>query len=154
MNILFRRAQRTDLPAIVAILADDDLGKQREHPSDPLPETYHTAFMVIDADPNQYLLICQDGNGSEVIGFLQLRFQIGLDRQGAWHAEINAVRIAKSRRNQGIGKKMMEHAISLARSRACRSVALTSDKRRTQAHRFYAQLGFSTTHEGMKLNLG
>jgi GNAT superfamily N-acetyltransferase len=48
---------------------------------------------------------------------------------------------------------MMEWALRRARDRGCRMAQLTTDKRRTGAHRFYASLGFVASHEGMKLAL-
>jgi GNAT superfamily N-acetyltransferase len=48
---------------------------------------------------------------------------------------------------------MMAWAIEEASRRGCALVQLTSDKARTDAHRFYARLGFVASHEGMKLAL-
>ena len=48
---------------------------------------------------------------------------------------------------------MMEWAIQRCRERGCAIVQLTTDKSRTDAHRFYERLGFRATHEGMKLTL-
>ncbi|RPI41094.1 MAG: hypothetical protein EHM59_20900, partial [Betaproteobacteria bacterium] len=50
-----RRARAEDLAAIVALLADDPLGRRRERYSDPLPASYREAFEAIDRDPNQFL---------------------------------------------------------------------------------------------------
>ena len=43
--------------------------------------------------------------------------------------------------------------VCLARRRGCALVQLTTDKARTDAHRFYRRLGFVASHEGMKLAL-
>jgi len=48
---------------------------------------------------------------------------------------------------------MIEAAIEEARKHGCRLVQLTSDSRRTDAHRFYDRLGFTPTHTGFKLTL-
>ena len=50
-NLHFRDAVADDVPLIVAMYADDDLGTTREQPGDPLPEGYWSAFEQIDADP-------------------------------------------------------------------------------------------------------
>jgi GNAT superfamily N-acetyltransferase len=47
----------------------------------------------------------------------------------------------------------MEWAIEESRNRGCALVQLTSDKTRTDAHRFYERLGFTNSHEGFKLKL-
>ena len=57
------------------------------------------------------------------------------------------------RRGTGVGRAMIEWAITQAAARGCGLVQLTSDKRRPGAHRFYAALGFVATHEGFKRTL-
>ena len=69
---LFRRATRADVPAIVRLLAEDDLGSQRERFADLMPESYFAAFEEIDRDPNHELIVAEQ-NG-EVIGTLHLMF--------------------------------------------------------------------------------
>lgn len=150
-EIEFRRAQAHDLPAIVALLADDALGATREDPSMPLAPSYLEAFRAIEADPNQLLVVAVDG--PEVIGTLQLTFIPGLSRKGARRGQIEAVRIASHRRSGGIGGKMFEWAIEKCRSRGCSHVQLTTDMGRKEAHAFYERLGFTASHLGYKMAL-
>ena len=147
-----RRATAADVPAIVGLLADDELGATREAGSDPELTSYRTAFAAIDADPGQLLLvvIAEDG---QIAATMQLTFIPGLARQGALRAQIEAVRVGAGYRSQGLGEAMITWAVAEARHRGCRMVQLTSDKRRTNAHRFYQRLGFAATHEGFKLPL-
>lgn len=150
-KMVFRRAKAADLPAIVRLLADDELGQQREDARLPLDAAYGAAFRAIDADPNQMLAVAVEGD--EVVGTLQLSFIPGLARKGAWRGQIEAVRIAASRRSGGHGQRMFEWAIDECRARGCRLVQLTTDKDRPDAHRFYDRLGFVATHLGYKLAL-
>jgi ribosomal protein S18 acetylase RimI-like enzyme len=150
-HIVFRSALLSDVPAIVALLADDELGRQREITGTPLDQRYVDAFDAIEADANQRLVVVVDGN--EVIGTLQISFIPGIARMGAWRGQIEAVRIAAHRRDSGLGHRMLEWAISECRSRGCSLVQLTTDKSRTDAHRFYEKLGFTASHEGYKLAL-
>jgi len=143
-----RRATAEDVPAIVALLADDDLGKTREAPGDPC---YAEAFAAIAADPNQFLAVVDDGG--EVAGCLQLSFIPGLSLKGLWRGQIESVRIAASRRGQGLGHVMINWAIAECRRRGCGLVQLTMHKSRSDTHRFYQSLGFEATHEGFKLVL-
>jgi len=148
-DLIIRRATVTDVPGIVAMLADDTLGAVRESPDDLIP--YHRSFKVIDADPHQYLAVAErDG---ELLGTLQLTFLPGLSRKGALRAQIEAVRVAAAARGLGLGQTLLRWAIDEARSRGCVLVQLTSDKSRTGAHRFYDRLGFTASHEGFKLGL-
>jgi ribosomal protein S18 acetylase RimI-like enzyme len=150
-HIVFRTALLVDVPAIVALLADDELGSQRELTGTPLDQRYVDAFKAIEADANQRLVVVADGD--EIIGTLQLSFIPGIARMGSWRGQIEAVRIAAHRRDSGLGQKMFEWAISECRSRGCSLVQLTTDKSRTDAHRFYEKLGFKASHEGYKLGL-
>ena len=144
----FRRATAADVPAIVALLADDVLGAAREKPGDP---AYDAAFAAIAADANQFLAVVEiDGR---VAGCLQLSFIPGLSHRGMWRGQIESVRIAAEARGGGLGRRMFEWAIGQCRDRGCGIVQLTTDKARGDARRFYESLGFVASHEGMKLKL-
>ena len=150
-ELTIRPARRAELPRIVHLLADDPLGAGRESPDDPLPDCYRTAFARIAEDPNNELAVAVQGD--EVIGCLQLTFIPGLSRSGMTRAQIESVRIAASARGAGIGKALIGWAIDRARAEGCGLVQLTTDKQRPDALRFYESLGFTASHEGMKLAL-
>lgn len=147
----FRRAAAADLPAIVALLVDDELGRTREDPGMPPNAKYVEAFAALDRDPNQLLAVVEAGG--EIVGCLQLSFIPGLSRLGMWRGQIESVRIARAHRGGGLGRAMFDWAIAECRKRGCGLVQLTSDKTRPEALRFYEALGFKASHEGMKLPL-
>ena len=149
MPVSFRDARAEDLPAIVAMLADDPLGARREGaPDDP---AYAAAFAAIVADPGERLIVAErDG---AVVGSLQIGFIPGLSRRGAWRGQIEGVRVAAGARGQGIGEAMVLWAVEECRRRGCAMVQLTTDRSRADAHRFYARLGFEQSHLGFKLML-
>ena len=149
---VLRRAAAEDVAAIVALLADDDIGAGREAAPDADLAPYRAAFAAIDADPAQLLIVATDGDGA-VAGTMQLTFIPGLARRGALRAQIEAVRVGPGYQGQGLGQAMFGWAIDEARRRGCALVQLTSDKRRAGAHRFYDRLGFTASHEGFKLPL-
>lgn len=150
-KINFRAAAREDVVAIVGMLADDELGRLRECNSDPLPESYYTAFELIEKDALNELVVACDGE--DVVGVLQLTFLPYLTHQGSLRALIEGVRVTSAYRSRGVGQAMFAWAISRARERGCRMVQLTTDKARPEAYRFYERLGFRASHEGMKLQL-
>lgn len=150
-EILFRRARRADLPSVVRMLAEDDLGSQRERYDEPLPESYSSAFEQIDNDPNHELIVAE--RNGEVIGTLHLMFLPSVSFQGGLRAQVESVRVDKLFQSQGIGSQMMKWAVERARQRGAHIVQLTTHKTRLDAHRFYERLGFKGTHLGMKLNL-
>ena len=133
------------------MLADDALGREREDASIPLNANYVSAFEAIENDSNQILVVVEQ-NGA-LVGCMQLTFVPGLSRLGMWRGQIESVRIDSRSRGKGLGRKMIEWAIAECRKRGCGLVQLTSDKSREEALHFYESLGFSATHEGLKLNL-
>jgi GNAT superfamily N-acetyltransferase len=147
----FRRATRADVVEIVRLLADDPLGARRERYELPLPQSYYAAFERIDADPNNELVVVeQDG---AVVGTLQLTYIPYLTYEGGTRALIEGVRIDGRLRSSGLGKQLFTWAIERAGARGCHVLQLTSDKLRPDAIRFYESLGFTASHEGMKLHL-
>ncbi|NIJ20542.1 GNAT superfamily N-acetyltransferase [Sphingomonas naasensis] len=151
MTLTMRPATRAELPAIVALLWDDETARHREDPREPLDPRYLAAFDAIAADPNQILVAAErDGR---LVGTMQLSFLPGLSFRGAWRMQIEAVRIARDVRGQRLGEQMIRWAVDQARARDCKLIQLTSTATRTAAHRFYARLGFVQSHVGMKLHL-
>ncbi|MEV7078575.1 GNAT family N-acetyltransferase [Streptomyces sp. NPDC093516] len=148
-DLEIRTAGADDVPAIVALLADDPLGAQRESPDDLTP--YLTALERLRADPNQRLVVAvREGR---VVGTLQLTIVPGLSRRGATRSIIEGVRIHAEERGSGLGSRLIEWAVDESRAAGCQLVQLTSDKSRTDAHRFYERLGFTASHTGFKLQL-
>ncbi|MGR4881686.1 GNAT family N-acetyltransferase [Streptomyces sp. LARHCF249] len=144
-----RTATEADLPAIVAMLADDPLGATRESPDDPTP--YLAAFKRLAEDPNQHLVVAV--RADRVVGTLQLTIVPGLSRKGSTRSIIEGVRVHADERGSGLGTRFIEWAIEKSRAEHCDLVQLTSDATRTDAHRFYERLGFAPSHVGFKLQL-
>lgn len=148
-SLTFREAAKADLPALAALLSDDRLGASRDG-AQYLP-AYMAAFDEIQAQAGNSIIVAV--RASEVVGMLQLTFIPGLSRGGMLRAQIESVRVSSNQRGQKIGQALFEHAIGLARDAGCGLVQLTTDKQRPDALRFYEALGFTATHEGMKLSL-
>ncbi|KUL77666.1 MULTISPECIES: GNAT family N-acetyltransferase [unclassified Streptomyces] len=148
-DLEIRPAVADDVPAIVGMLADDPLGAQRESPDDLTP--YLAALERLQGDPHQHVVVAvREGR---VVGTLQLTIVPGLSRRGATRSIIEGVRIHADERGSGLGTQLIEWAVDESRRQDCRLVQLTSDKTRTDAHRFYQRLGFTASHTGFKLQL-
>ncbi|WP_327718111.1 GNAT family N-acetyltransferase [Streptomyces sp. NBC_00490] len=148
-DLEIRPAVAADVPAIVAMLADDPLGAQRESPDDLAP--YLTALERLVADPNQHLVVAV--REDRVVGTLQLTIIPGLSRRGSTRSIIEGVRVHADERGSGLGTQLIEWAVDESRRQNCQLVQLTSDVSRTDAHRFYERLGFEASHVGFKLPL-
>lgn len=149
--MIFRKATEKDISIIVEMIADDELGKQRENFQIPLPNEYLKAFENINADKNQELIVVENEN-AEIVGTLQLTFIQYLTYRGGIRAQIEAVRIRKDKRGLGIGKTMFEWAIKRAKEKNAHLLQLTTDKKRPKAIKFYEDLGFKSSHIGMKMH--
>ncbi|MEO5493824.1 MAG: GNAT family N-acetyltransferase [Sphingomonas sp.] len=146
-----RDAAEADLPTIVRLLAEDQIGGRTDDPGEPLDPVYAAAFAAIDADPNQRLIVAEiDGS---IVGTMQLSFLPGLLNRGAWRGQIEAVRIAPDQRGKGLGTAMIDWAVEQCRERGCFMAQLTSNNDRVAAHRFYERLGWQKSHAGFKLYL-
>lgn len=148
--MILRPATRADLPAVLALLADEE--RVVDPASVTVTPAYERAFADIEADARNEMLVLVDEDGL-VVGCLQATYIPGLGKGGAERALIEAVRVRADRRGGGLGRELMRRAIARARARGCGLVQLTSNKSRTEAHRFYDSLGFARSHDGFKLVL-
>ena len=147
---MLREGRRDDIKRIVEMLADDALASGREKLDGDMA-AYHAAFDAIATDPNNTFYVW-DKDG-QVVGCLQLTFLPGMSYQGSWIAQVEGVRVDRSMRGEGIGEEIMKFVIAKSRERGCKYLQLMTNKRRTDAQRFYERLGFKMSHEGMKLKL-
>lgn len=141
-----RRAAADDVSRIIELLRDDRLGKTREHAD---LTAYERAFRLIDADPQQLLAVVCDAVGT-IVGTMQLTLLPGLSRGGMIRLQIEGVRVAEEARGLGLGTLMLEWAERYGIEHGASIVQLTTDKSRTDAHRFYQRAGYAASHEGFK----
>ncbi|HLS74340.1 MAG TPA: GNAT family N-acetyltransferase [Actinomycetaceae bacterium] len=151
-HLTITRATEADVPTIVALLADDELGASRESTDSADRSRYLAAFAEIDSDSRHLLVAVRDESGA-VVATMHLTLLPGLSRQAATRLQIEAVRVGDSARGLGLGTRMIEWAHQYGREHGARLVQLTTDRSRTDAHRFYQRLGYVATHEGFKLEL-
>lgn len=151
-DVVLEEATADDLPALIDLLADDMLGASRDGiRTDEDRRRYERAFAAIDDDPAHLLVVGR--REGQVVATLQLIVTPSLSRRGAFRAVIESVRVSSSLRSQGVGGALVRWAVEEAGRRGCEMVQLSSDKQRTDAHRFYERLGFERSHEGFKLML-
>ncbi|NMA99398.1 MAG: GNAT family N-acetyltransferase [Phyllobacteriaceae bacterium] len=153
-TLLFRDSTPDDISTILTLSHAGDARGADTPPLDPATLTdprYRAAFDDIAADPNHRLIVA-DRDG-QVVGTLQISIIPGLPRFGARRGMLENVHIRADQRGNGLGSEMVTWAIEECRRAGCSLVQLTSNKVRTDAHRFYRKLGFEATHEGFKLYL-
>lgn len=147
-RLTYRSAMPGDLPFLIALIVEDSVVDTGDSADDAMDDDYLRALAAITADPHQEMIVAElDG---EPVGCFQLTYTPGLMRRGTWRGTIEVVHILAEKRNLGLGSEMMRWAIERCREHNCGLVQLTSNKERTDAHRFYERLGFKRSHEGFK----
>ncbi|AGT08392.1 GCN5-related N-acetyltransferase [Paracoccus aminophilus JCM 7686] len=146
--MIWREGTEADVPAVVALLLDDELGKWRENAD---PSVYLSAFRTMQSEGANHLIVGEEGG--ELIACYQITFIASLSLGATRRGQIEGVRVAASRRGQRIGEALMKDAEARARAAGCAILQLTTNKIRTDAHRFYERLGFTPSHIGYKKSL-
>jgi GNAT superfamily N-acetyltransferase len=147
-----REATEADLPQLVGLLtqlAPDEA--ERENVSSPLPYEYHIVMRQILETPGQHVFVLEERG--KIVGTAALSVVPNVSHRGTPYAIIENVVVDGKARSTGYGELLMRHAIEEARRAGCYKVSLTSNKRRTEAHRFYERLGFVRSHEAFRLDL-
>lgn len=146
-DIRIEKARPEHLAEILALLIAGAAGARVGQETGRV-EDYREAFDAMLAAPEMDVYVALDGD--EVVGTYQIHFMKGLAYQGRSRVELESVHTRQDRRGQGIGAQMMAHAEELARAANAGLMQLTSNKVRTDAHRFYSRLGFDQSHLGFK----
>lgn len=150
MNLTHRKARLQDLSRIIELLLEDDLGKDRES-KNLEAKSYIDAFNKINNDSNQYLMVVE--NDHEIVATCHLTIMPSLTFIGTTRMQVEAVRVAEKHRGQKIGEWMFRKAVEFAKLNDVKIVQLTTNKKRERAKNFYENLGFTASHEGMKMHL-
>ena len=145
----FRLANIDDIPKIVEIITDDILGITREALHDLSP--YIKAFKEISLSADNFLYVMLLDGG--IIGTFHITIIPSMPFIVAKRGNIECVHIDSAHRGMGYGTQMLQYAITIAKEKGVKICQLTTNKKRADAKRFYENLGFVATHEGMKLIL-
>lgn len=143
-----RDAKRGDLPRIVELLQQMSLGERQEDLSEPLAGGYHRAFEEIEGDPRHRVLVLEDGG--RVVATASLLIVPNLSYRGRPHAIVDNVVVDGAERSKGYGEALIRYCLDRAQEAGCTRLSLTTDMRRTDAHRFYERLGFKHSHRGYR----
>jgi GNAT superfamily N-acetyltransferase len=149
VTLQIRSARRQDLPALIALLQQLSLDNPREDPG--ALAAYEATFDDIEADARQTVLVAEDGG--VVVGTASFIVIPNLSHVGRPYAVVEDVVVDATRRGERIGEALMQRAIELAKDAGCYKLVLTSNRRRTDAHRFYERLGFTASHFGFRVDL-
>jgi len=137
MTLLVRQATQKDIAAVLDLYAQPGLDD-----GDVLSEeAAQEVFAQFSRYPNYRLFVALDR--STVVGSYAMLVMHNLAHRGTPSAIVEDVVVTADRQGQGIGRQMMAHAVTEARAAGCYKLALSSNRKRTQAHAFYESLGFA-----------
>jgi GNAT superfamily N-acetyltransferase len=149
-DVIIREAAKTDLSAIVGLMKALSLKISRaETGKNPTPADFERIFEQILRDPNRKQFVAEvDG---VVVGAADLIIAPNLSHRGLPWAIIENVIVAEKMRRRGIARKLVQRLIETARTSGCYKIGLSSDKKRTEAHRLYQSLNFDQYGLGFRI---
>jgi GNAT superfamily N-acetyltransferase len=137
-----RPANRSDGEAIIHLLTQ----LHPAYPPDP-----GMAEEVIDAalgEPRRTLLVATIDD--EVVGTADLVIVSNLTHGGRPWAVVENVVVDEARRQQGIGRALLDEIGALTEAAGCYMVQLLSLNHRHEAHAFYASIGYAPVARGFR----
>ena len=141
-----RRAMAADRPAVMAMM---------RHLSPELPPMSEDAQVALwqEVAANPAITVWLVEEAGIPLGSYTLVIIPGLCHGGAAGSLVESVVVVPEARNRGIGELMMRHAVATATAAGCYKLALSSNQRRLDAHRFYRRLGFNAHGISFRLEL-
>lgn len=127
-----------ELLAVLQAEMDDEEVEDRSRAGADMRQT----LLDMARYPDFHAYLVRDGGGVAVGSFSLMIFS-SPSHGGSKQALLDAVVVSRSRRGQGIGEAMLQHAMRLAKDAGCYKMMLSSNLKRVDAHRFYERLGFS-----------
>ncbi len=138
-SLQFTVAGIDDVPCLLTLYASLD-----QDPAAALPlASARERFLRLQAWPGYRIFLARDPATDRVVGTYTLLVIEHLAHGGTPSAVVENVVVDPGCQRQGIGRRMMAHAVQQARAAGCYKLALSSNSRRAQAHAFYRSLGFS-----------
>ena len=136
-NVKIRKASNNDIPIILGLLYE--LGRPKPENDSDVDFFRKLARNYVNNSDKQILVaICDD---VKIVGIVSVVFLSRLN-QTLMEMYIPELIVLEEYQNQGIGKKLIESCISLAKNAKCYRIRLESSNQRTQSHEFYTHIGF------------
>jgi GNAT superfamily N-acetyltransferase len=149
-SIDLREATADDFAALMRLLDEMDESMYRGR-GDAGEGEVRTLYEAILADPDQRLLVAEDGG--QIVGSAHVMVLRHLGRSLSRSAVVEGVVVDAAYRRKCVGAALMRAAADAAREAGCYKLALTSNVARSGAHRFSSRLGWKRTHYGYSLEL-
>ncbi len=133
---LVRAANGEDLPAVLGLYRYLGMDDGAILSLDEATRIF--ARMKLYPDYTLHVAVAEE----RIVGAFSLLVMDNLGHKGAPSGVVEDVVVHPDWRRKGIGRTMMEKAMSLCAARRCYKLSLTTNKHRPDAHAFYEALGF------------
>jgi GNAT superfamily N-acetyltransferase len=147
-NETIREASDKDIPIILGLLYD--LGRSKPQ-KDSDVDTFRKLITkyLTDSDKQILVVVLDD---VKIIGMASMVFLPRLNRT-TLEMYIPELVVLEKYHNQGIGKKLINSCIVLAKEKKCHRIRLESGNQRKESHQFYKHLGFEQSALSFTKNL-
>ena len=135
-RLIIRTAEEKDIAEILQLFAQPDMDNGKVL---TLPEAA-IIFNRMKSYPDYQVYVAEISG--EIVGTFALAIMDNLAHMGNKSGLIEDVVVSQKYQRQGIGRKMMKHALEICKERQCYKVCLSSNQKRENAHRFYDSIGF------------
>ncbi len=136
-NVLVRPASNKDIPMLLGLLYD--LGRPKPQ-KDSDVELFRTLFTKYIQDSDKTVLVAELDD-VKIVGMVSIMFLSRLN-QSTLEMYIPELVILEKYQNHGMGKKLVNSCIILAKEKKCHRIRLESGNQRKDSHQFYKRLGF------------
>ncbi|NJK78246.1 MAG: GNAT family N-acetyltransferase [Nanoarchaeota archaeon] len=136
MDVSVVKATKKDIPIILKLLYELD----RPTPSnDKEIKMFQNQIKEYFTDSQKIIFLAK--HNSKTVGLVSVIFLKRLNRIKL-EMYIPELIVTKELRNSGVGKKIIQHCIALAKKKGCYRIRLESGNQRKESHNFYKNLGF------------
>jgi len=136
MVVSITKASEQDIPFILDLLYE----LERPNPiNDKEIKIFKNKIRDYFSDLQKTILVAR--KDSQIVGLVAIIFLRRLNHT-KHEMYIPELVVTKKLRNSGIGKKLIQHCIELAKKKCCYRIRLESGNQRKSSHKFYKNLGF------------
>ncbi len=136
-NVTIKEASSKDIPIILELLYE--LGRP-EPQKDFDIDNFGKLVKKYITDSDKQILVAEYDD-VEIVGMVSIMFLPRLN-QTTLEMYIPELIVLQKYQSQGIGEKLINSCMALAKERKCHRIRLESGNQRKKAHQFYMHLGF------------
>ena len=148
MSICIRHAKNNDIPIILGLLYE--LGRPKPEKDSDVEAFRHLVKKQI-SDSGKLILVAESDDVT-VVGMVSLIFLPRLNQKGL-EMYIPELIVTEKYQKNGIGTKLINACISLAKKNQCHKIRLESGNFRKESHQFYKNLGFESNSLSFTKNI-